>query len=171
LFSRSQRYWFDLDPIREPFVHPELADGTRVFGGRAKGRQSGVDSTARKRGGSVWGDVPPGSTGPKNGGPGPHHDHTNERGRNPGDVWTLPTQPFPEAHFAVMAPRIAERCVLAGCRPGGVVLDPFCGSGTTGMVAGRLGHPFIGIDLSAKSLDLALRTRLAQAALVEDVVA
>ena len=89
-------------------------------------------------------------------------------GANPGDVWTFPTQPFPGAHFAVMPPALAERCILAGCRSGGTVLDPFCGSGTTGMVALRHGCRFVGIDLSAKYLDLALRTRLAQGALIED---
>jgi site-specific DNA-methyltransferase (cytosine-N4-specific) len=88
-------------------------------------------------------------------------------GRNPGDVWTFPTQPFPEAHFAVMAPALAERCILAGCKPGGVVLDPFCGSGTTGMVAQQHGRRFVGIDLNRDYLDLALRTRLNQTALID----
>ena len=88
-------------------------------------------------------------------------------GPNPGDCWQIPTAPFPDAHFAVFPPALAERCILAGCRPGGVVLDPFCGSGTTGMVALKHGRRFVGIDLSAKYLDLALRTRLAQGALIE----
>src|SRR5690606_27025779 len=96
------------------------------------------------------------------------HQLAHPKGRNPGDVWTLPTQPFPEAHFAVMAPELARRCVVAGCKPGGTVLDPFCGVGTTGMVAGRNGRRFVGVDLSAATLDLALRTRLAQSALVEE---
>lgn len=134
LFTKNPRYWFDLDAIREPLLHPEaLSRGIR----------------------------------PKNGGPGPHHDEANPKGRNPGDVWTMPTQPFPEAHFAVMPPALAAQCVKAGCRPGGVVLDPFAGSCTTGMVAGRLGHRFVGIDLSPAYLDLALRTRLGQAPFVE----
>jgi site-specific DNA-methyltransferase (cytosine-N4-specific) len=89
------------------------------------------------------------------------------KGRNPGDVWTMPTQPFPEAHFAVMPPALAERCIVAGCPTGGTVLDPFCGSGTTGMVALKHGRRFVGIDLSARYLDLALRTRLRQGALIE----
>lgn len=86
-------------------------------------------------------------------------------GRNPGDVWTIPTQPFAEAHYAVMAPDLAKRCVLAGCKPGGVVLDPFSGSGTTGMVAVQTGRKYVGIELSADNLDLSLRTRFAQPAL------
>lgn len=168
LFTRSPRYWFDLDAIREPLLHPEALDGSRVFGGKIKGSQGGVGAAARRRGHNVYG-TPPGHTGgPKNGGPGPHHDESHPRGRNPGDVWTISTKPFAEAHFAVMPPDIAEMCVKAGCKPGGTVLDPFTGSGTTGMVATRLGRRFVGIDLSPDYLDLALRTRLAQGALIFD---
>nr|WP_269462202.1 site-specific DNA-methyltransferase [Mycobacteroides abscessus] len=59
-----------------------------------------------------------------------------------------------------MAPKLAHRCIAAGCKPGGTVLDPFSGSGTTGMVAQRLGRKYIGIDLNAEYLELSLRTRL-----------
>lgn len=169
LFAKSSRYWFDLDPIREPLAHPEALTKGIVFGGRNGGE--GKVGGAARRGGlhvSTYGSTPPGHTGgPRNGGTGPHHDDSNPRGRNPGDVWTIPTQPFAEAHFAVMPAALPERCILAGCKPGGVVLDPFCGSGTTGMVAGRHGRRFVGIDLSSTYLDLALRTRLAQTALIE----
>ena len=173
LLAKSPRYWFDLDPIREPLAYPECADGTRVFGGKAKGMAGGVGAAERRRGHHAWGRpeaTPPGNNPQTNFGPtGSRNGKSHPTGRNPGDVWTMPTQPFPAAHFAVMPPALAERCVLAGCKPGGVVLDPFCGSGTTGMVAGRLGRRFVGIDLNAAYLDLALRTRLAQAALIEEV--
>lgn len=86
-------------------------------------------------------------------------------GPNPGDVWSIATETFPGAHFAVMPAKLAERCVLAGCKPGGTVLDPFSGSGTTGMVAQRHGRRYVGIDLNREYLDLSLRTRLQQAAL------
>ena len=169
LFAKSPRYHFDLDPIREPLAYPEALDGTRVFGGKANGA-GGIGATARRRGAhrSVYGAT--GMSEQTNMGPtGSRHTHNSEKGRNPGDVWTMPTQPFPEAHFAVMPPTLAERCILAGCKSGGVVLDPFCGSGTTGMVAGKHGRRFVGIDLSATYLDLALRTRLNQSALIEGV--
>lgn len=81
-------------------------------------------------------------------------------------MWSISAQPFPGAHFAVMPPELARRCIAAGSRTGDVVLDPFAGSCTTGMVAGQLGRRFVGIDLSATYLDLALRTRLAQGALM-----
>ena len=84
-----------------------------------------------------------------------------------GSVWTIPTQPFPGAHFAVFPVEIPRRCIAAGCKPGGTVLDPFSGSGTTGLAAGQLGRKYIGIDLSAKYLDLSLQTRLAQTALLD----
>ena len=80
-------------------------------------------------------------------------------GRNPGDVWTIPTQPFAAAHFAVMAPELARRAIAAGCKPGGVVLDPYSGSGTTGQQALRLGRRYVGIELNADYLDLSLSTR------------
>ena len=112
MFSKSPRYWFDLDPIRDPTREP--------------------------------------------------HEHP---GKNPGDVWSIPTVPFPGAHFAVFPPQLAERCVMAGCKPGGTVLDPFSGSGTTGHAAAKHDRRYVGIDLNAEYLDLSLRTRLAQPAL------
>jgi site-specific DNA-methyltransferase (cytosine-N4-specific) len=87
-------------------------------------------------------------------------------GRNPGDVWTIPTQPFSEAHFAVMPQALAERAIQAGCKPAGVVLDPFSGSGTTGLAAAKHGRRYVGIDLSRDYLELSLRTRLGQKALL-----
>lgn len=80
--------------------------------------------------------------------------------KNPGDVWMIATTPFPEAHLATFPPELARRCVLAGCPEGGTVLDPFSGSGTTGMVALEQGKKYIGIDLNSDYLDLSLRTRL-----------
>ena len=83
-----------------------------------------------------------------------------------GDVWTIPTQPFPEAHFAVMPALLAEKCIEDGCKPGGTVLDPFSGSGTTGLAASQLGRRYVGIDLSRDYLDLSLKTRLRQPSLI-----
>lgn len=77
-----------------------------------------------------------------------------------GDVWNIATVPFPGAHFAVFPPELARRCITSGCKPGGVVLDPFSGSGTTGLVAQNNGRKYVGIDISAEYLDLSLKTRL-----------
>jgi DNA modification methylase len=141
LFSRSRRYWFDLDPIRETIVRPT---GYHSW----KDEKNSVAATAmgHKHHGRIDGTF----NGP------------NERGRNPGDVWSINTQPFSAAHFAVMPERLARNCILAGCKPGGVVLDPFSGSGTTGLAAQRTGRRYIGIDINSEYLDLSLKTRLCE---------
>ena len=65
-------------------------------------------------------------------------------GANPGDVWDIPTQPSREPHFACFPPRLCERIIRFACPPGGKVLDPFCGSGTTLLAALRLGCNAVG---------------------------
>ena len=90
----------------------------------------------------------------------------SDGGRNPGDVWSIATTPFPGAHFATFPVELPERCIKSGCKPGGVVLDPFSGSGTTGLAAARQGRRYVGIDLSAEYLDLSLRTRLLQSTIL-----
>lgn len=82
--------------------------------------------------------------------------------RNKRDVWTVATQPFKEAHFATFPPKLIEPCILAGCPVGGVVLDPFTGSGTTGVVALRQQRDFIGIELSAEYVAIANNRLLAE---------
>ena len=157
LFSKSRRYWFDLDPIRED--HASIVTAT----GAIRYRRPGEEYVLRDKTLTVAdrGDIH--RTGATQG------RHGNESGRNPGDVWTIPTSPFPDAHFAVMPRELARRCIASGCKPGGTVLDPFSGSGTTGLAATSLGRRYVGIDLSAEYLDLSLRTRLAQTAMFEDV--
>lgn len=145
LFTKGPRYWFDLDAIREP-------GSGRASGNLAATAAAYAEATdATRYGGN------PGST---------LHTRAYET-RNPGDVWTIPTAPFAEAHFATMPPALAERCVLAGCRPGGTVLDPFSGSGTSGMVATKHGRRYVGIDNNRDYLELSLRTRLSQATLTD----
>jgi site-specific DNA-methyltransferase (cytosine-N4-specific) len=137
LFSRSARYWFDLDAIREPYAAPDRTPGATAFGAR----NASLPRTATKA-----------YLGPE------------AAGRNPGDVWKIATKPYPEAHFAVMPRQLAERCIKAGCKPGGTVCDPFSGSGTTGEAARRLGRRYLGIDLNAAYHDLAIK-RYAQGVL------
>ena len=69
-------------------------------------------------------------------------------GRNKRSVWTTATEPFPGAHYATFPRKLVEPCVLAGSAPGDVVLDPFCGKGTTVEVAMGLGRFGIGLDLA-----------------------
>jgi site-specific DNA-methyltransferase (cytosine-N4-specific) len=77
-------------------------------------------------------------------------------------VWEVPTQPFPGSHFAVYPPELIRPCIRATSRVGDIVMDPFSGSGTTGMVAREEGRRYIGVDLNREYLDLSLRTRFAQ---------
>lgn len=152
MFSKSRRYWFDLDPIREAHTTfngssgwaKQLRNGEHL--GKAKSDPDGHNTTSKRgQGAAVMGLDP--------------------RGRNPGDVWSIPTAPFPGAHFAVFPVALPQRCILAGCKPGGTVLDPFNGSGTTGLAAQRTGRKYIGIDINREYLDLTLRTRLQNAAI------
>jgi DNA modification methylase len=70
-------------------------------------------------------------------------------------VWSIATQPYSGAHFATMPETLAERCILAGSRPGDLVLDPFLGSGTVARCAISLGRRAVGTDLSRDYLRLA----------------
>jgi len=81
--------------------------------------------------------------------------------KNKRTVWEVPTSPFPEAHFAVFPEGLIRPCVLAGCRPGGLVLDPFLGSGTTALVARNLNCRCVGVELNEKYVEIAKR-RLSQ---------
>ncbi len=75
--------------------------------------------------------------------------------RNKRDVWNVSTSGYKGAHFAVFPEKLVEPCVLAGCREGGTVLDPFCGSGTTGAVARKNNRNFLGIELNPQYARLA----------------
>lgn len=186
LFAKQQRYWFDLDAVREPHPTNSAAKAAVRHGATASGTAaSAVDSPIdrqRVRGGNIS----PGARRPRNGGTGPHHKARHDKGRNPGDywefengddpggppgyfAWVIPTAKFPEAHFATMPPALALRCVRAGCKPGGSVLDPCSGSGTTGLAAQQSGRRFIGIDINASYLRMSLRTRLRDAPLDLDL--
>lgn len=68
--------------------------------------------------------------------------------RNRRDIWKVSTRPFSGAHFATFPPELIEPCILAGSRPGGIVLDPFIGSGTTAEVANKHGRDCIGIEIN-----------------------
>lgn len=163
MLSKQPRYWFDLNPIREPNPSPHIVkEPTETINGdptipatygtgtrHARGKGHGFDGARPQRG--RYND--------------PTHSQTGEGGRNPGDVWSIATQPFNQAHFAVMPVAPASRAIQSGCKPGGIVLDPFSGSGTTGLAAAKHGRKYVGIDLNVEYLNLSLRTRLAQSVL------
>ena len=86
-------------------------------------------------------------------------NQTTGKGKNPGDVWSLSSQPLPKKyrgkHFAAFTPRLVEPIIKASCPEGGVVLDPFMGSGTTGVVAKKLGRNYVGIELNKEYAKMA----------------
>ncbi|SIB75966.1 DNA-methyltransferase [Mycobacteroides abscessus] len=154
LFSKTPRYWFDLDAVRVEYVGDRTPSRTARSGDTNK--HNSIATPWRADATPYPGMRPQGAKAST----GRRHDAAHQNGRNPGDVWVIPTQPFTAAHFAVMPLALAQHCVMAGCKPGGTVLDPFSGSGTTGMAAQRLGRKYIGIELNRDYLDLSLRTRL-----------
>jgi DNA modification methylase len=83
--------------------------------------------------------------------------HYLTRGTNMRSVLAIGGAGFRGSHFAVMPERLAALCILAGCPEGGTVLDPFCGSGTTGVVAAKYGRRFVGIDISKEFCRMALK--------------
>jgi DNA modification methylase len=89
--------------------------------------------------------------------------------KNPRSVWTIPTQGYSEAHFATWPEALVERIIKAGCPEGGTVLDPFLGSGTTALVARKLGRKSVGIELNAEYAKLAARRLQQLSLLAEDV--
>jgi site-specific DNA-methyltransferase (cytosine-N4-specific) len=167
LLTRSPRYHFDLDPIRIPLAHPDKA-GTPI--GAVDATHPAVGASARRR--------HPRRSSPKyTSDPAAHHGrgsrgnllatgtaHTtaHPNGRNPGSVWSIPTRPSRLPHYAGYPLDLPLRCIAAGSPPGGVVLDPFSGTATTGAAALQLGRSYTGIDLNAAYHDLALE-RLAAA--------
>jgi len=136
LLSKISKYYFDIEPIRE-VIKPTNK-------GEASVRESG-DSKTRNR--KHWG-VP---HEPKN----VIRKYEQIKGANKRSVWNVPTKGLSEAHFAVYPPELIEPCILAGCPEGGTVLDPFGGSGTTGMVADRLNRNSIMVELNDDYVQIA----------------
>jgi len=148
LMAKSPRYWYDADAIREESDPRQQAHNERYA-------HEYTAHTARAAASGQPGNV-------NNVG---IHSRPGKPGRNARSVWSISAQPFPGAHFAVYPIQLPQRCILAGCKPGGTVLDPFNGSGTTGLAAQRTGRKYIGIDINADYLDLTLNTRLREATL------
>jgi DNA modification methylase len=168
LLTRSRRYWFDLDPVRVPHASakPRCRAGSRPISSQ---RRPGSPPRGRHPGDAKSGGSRPGALGRSQLKYGSHtrevigarrygdsrSGRAHPKGRNPGDVWSIPTRPYRGPHFAAFPAEIPARCIKAGCRPGGMVLDPFSGTGTTGLAALALGRRFTGIDLNPAFAELA----------------
>lgn len=91
--------------------------------------------------------------------------------RNKRSVWVVNTEPYPEAHFATFPPALVLPCILAGSKPGDLVLDPFLGSGTTGLVALQQKRNFIGIELNPSYCSLAEKRLIPYATILHETEA
>jgi site-specific DNA-methyltransferase (cytosine-N4-specific) len=160
LLSKSDRYYFDADAIRTPYSGETKAQSFDTVDYKRRDRYKAPDG---------W-DTGAGAHGAfhrdgRQKGAQASADYQPKDGANRRSVWTIPTQAYPEAHFATFPEALVEPCVLAGSRPGDVVFDPFFGSGTTGEVAQRLGRHFVGLELNPEYGSLQ-RNRLRQPSLM-----
>jgi DNA modification methylase len=128
LLSKSPKYYFDSEAMKEPAVGPAKKCGPKNDASRNDSDRTGI----------VRGD---GVT------------------RTRRSVWSIPTKPFKEAHFAVMPEALVEPCILAGCPEGGTVLDPFSGAATVGLAALKNSRNYTGIELNPEYIAIS-RKRL-----------
>ena len=122
LMSKSPKYYYDHEAIKE--IASSKSEGIRF-------------------GGNKYGDDDDPKYATKSGNVSKEYDKANKR-----SVWTVTTKPYDGAHFAVFPSDLIEPCILAGAPVGGIVLDPFMGSGTTAQVAQDLGRQYLGCELN-----------------------
>ena len=157
LFSKQSKYYFDYEAIKEPAVGfnniaPAGSKGTLRPNSRLR-----KGNSRTFRGGGVY------TKGQSfnNSAEAMRESHGNSENvtglRNKRSVWTVATQGYKEAHFATFSEKLIEPCVLAGSRDGGIILDPFMGSGTTAVVAKKHNRGFIGIELNPEYVEMAKR--------------
>ncbi len=163
LFSKSAKYFFDQETIKQPLAASSVSRLSQNLEAQAgSDRVPGKTNGAMKAvGGSKHKNLQ--YDGQK---PSSFHRTRNEGGEewqpadgkaNKRSVWTVATMPFKDAHFATFPEALIVDCIKAGCPEGGVVLDPFFGSGTTGLVARKFNRNFIGIELNAAYIAIAER--------------
>jgi DNA modification methylase len=174
LLSKSRKYYYDYQSILEPITESSAArlsqdvenqtGSTRANGG-AKSNEN------MKAVGKAYSFKRNVKESPKPGEPLQHREDRDEMfyygQRNKRSVWEVPTSPYSGAHFATYPPDLIEPCIKAGCQTGGIVLDPFSGSGVTAMVARKLGRHAIGLDISLTYIRECARERLSLDALEE----
>jgi len=134
LLTKAARYYYDAEAIKDPYARG-YKDGPG-FGGLAN-RTNMKHSVIGNQAG------------------GPQAKVSEDGARNKRSVWRIAAQPYPGSHFAVMPPKLAEPCILAGSAVGDTVLDPFGGAGTTALVANRLGRDAVMIELNPEYAELA----------------
>jgi DNA modification methylase len=167
LLSKQARYHFDAEAIAEPAEWARWGDQTvpKYEGTDTASGWMQSKSKAELRSGRI-GRYQERAMYGKGDGTTPRKLLSEaSRARNPRSVWSIPTRGYAEAHFATWPEALCERIIKAGCPEGGTVLDPFMGSGTTALVARKLGRKSIGVELNADYAALAAK-RLSQLSLL-----
>jgi DNA modification methylase len=160
LLSKSRNYYFDASAIAEPCTDSTLKrikQNTAAQAGsyRPVGRDKPMKAAAPRYGGNKYTASPDIFCRTKSGNAYKYRPSCNKR-----SVWSVSTQPFKVAHFATFPPELIRPCILAASRPGGVVLDPFFGSGTTGLVAAQHCREYIGIEINPEYVKIAQKRLL-----------
>lgn len=159
LLTKSDKYYFDYEAIKEPAVGFDNRPPAGSRGAAAPNSRRRKGNAKTFRGGGAY----TGGRSFNNSGEVERESHGNSENttglRNRRSVWNVATQGYAAAHFATFPEKLIEPCILAGCRPGGIVLDPFLGSGTTAVVAEKNGRDFIGIDINPEYTEMS-RQRL-----------
>lgn len=169
LLSKSDRYFYDHMAVRQPLAAASYARLNQDIDGQAgSDRANGGAKTngtmkAVKFGGNKGGGEQGSASRRMNG----RDWEPSDEGANLRNVWTIATAAFSDAHFATFPQELAMRCIKAGCPPGGSVLDPFGGAGTTGLVAANLGRSATLIELNPEYATLA-RARIEAAFMGKD---
>ena len=147
LLSKSERYFFDSEAMKEPAKewHGRAATFDRSGNAVADHIIPGQNAALHRPRPSVKRGEFNGKT---NAMPGREAFRAVTPTRNRRSVWTVATRPYKGAHFATFPPALIEPCILAGSRPGDIVLDPFMGSGTTAQVALQHGRRYLGCELN-----------------------
>lgn len=157
LMAKSKHYYYDAEAIRETASSNTHARRARVTADAKYAPTRGRGGINGMRAASVNPKAAPAGSGIK----------MNEsfsaavvdvvETRNKRSVWPISTEPNAEAHFASFPTELVKPCILAGCPEGGIVLDPFLGSGTTALVAKTAGRDYIGIELNPEYVEMAKR--------------
>lgn len=144
--KKKSGYYYDQDAIREE--HVTFSDKSKMKGGKNHfGKVNGTPEEGKNKGN-----------------PNLHNGRWDQafhpNGRNKRTVWNVPLSKFRGAHFAVFPEKLIEPCILVGCPEGGIVLDPFFGAGTSGVVANKLKRKYVGIELNQDYIEIAKKRLL-----------
>ena len=168
-FVKSRKYYFDVDSIRIPY-ELDIKWSNRItkekefrYNSKYAGEDAETMGSPRARASRQYNS----KEGTKNRvleenarrfgtrRPARNNYERNPKGKNPGDIWTLVSEPFPEAHFATYPIKLLIQPIKAGCPKDGIILDPFIGSGTTAVAAKMLGRNYIGIEKNPEYVEIA----------------